>query len=151
MVSAIASAIVKATALTRNMVIPLRQCTPHMQPHAARRRAAAWPVLLVACVVLCACRAATSAPTAVFQTAKGPVRVSLEIVADDASRTRGLMYRNSLDDGHGMLFVFDDEVDRSFWMKNTLIPLDMIFIGGDRTIVGIQGNPHPAPPAPPGA
>jgi len=98
---------------------------------------------LVALVALTACRAATSAPTAVFQTAKGPVPVSLEIVADDASRTRGLMYRNHLDDGHGMLFVFDDESDRAFWMKNTLIPLDMIFIGADRKIVGIVENAAP--------
>src|SRR5689334_416049 len=115
MVSAIARAIVNATALTTNMVIPLRQCTPHMQPHAPRRRDARWRQWLVVFAVLAACRATSSAPTAVVQTAKGPVRVSLEVVSDDASRTRGLMYRNSLDDGHGMLFVFDDESERSFW------------------------------------
>src|ERR1044071_363790 len=105
MVSAIARAIVNATAFTRNMVIPLRQCTPHMQPHATRRRTVGWRLWLVAFAVLAACRTATSAPTAVVQTAKGPVRVSLEVVSDDASRARGLMYRNHLDDGHGMLFV----------------------------------------------
>ena len=114
-----------------------------MQPHEARRRASAWRLWLVALVALSACRAATSAPTAVFQTAKGPVRVSLEVVADDASRARGLMYRDHIDDGHGMLFVFDDESDRSFWMKNTLIPLDMIFVGGDGTIVGMKTNTTP--------
>jgi uncharacterized membrane protein (UPF0127 family) len=119
-----------------------------MQPHEARRRAFAWGVWLVALVALSACRAATSAPIAVFQTAKGPVRVSLEVVADDASRARGLMYRNHIDDGHGMLFVFDDESDRSFWMKNTLIPLDMIFIGGDGTIVGMKTNTTPLSLAP---
>ena len=107
-----------------------------------------WLVWLVAFVTLTACRAATSAPTAVFQTAKGPVRVSLEIVADDASRSRGLMYRNHIDDGHGMLFVFDDVSDRSFWMKNTLIPLDMIFIGADGTIVGMKTNTTPLSLAP---
>src|SRR6185369_17151433 len=148
MVSPIASAIANATALTRNMVIPLKQCTPHMQPHAARRRAVGWWLWLVAIAVLAACRATTSAPDAVVQTAKGPVRVSLEIVSDDASRARGLMYRNSLADGHGMLFVFDDESDRSFWMKNTLIPLDIIFIGGDGTIVGMKTNTTPLSLAP---
>ncbi len=119
-----------------------------MQPHAARRRAVAWGAWLVAFAVLAACRATTSAPTAVVQTAKGPVRVALEIVSDDASRARGLMYRNSLADGYGMLFVFDDESDRSFWMKNTLIPLDMIFIGRDGTIVGMKTNTTPLSLAP---
>ena len=84
-----------------------------------------------------------SGPVATVHTERGPVPVTVEIVADDASRTRGLMYRERLDDGHGMLFVFDDETDRSFWMKNTLIPLDIIFIGGDRTIVGVRANTTP--------
>jgi uncharacterized protein len=119
-----------------------------MQPHAARRRAVGWRVWIVVFALLVACRTTTSAPTAVVQTAKGPVRVSLEVVSDDASRTRGLMYRNHLDDGHGMLFVFDDETDRSFWMKNTLIPLDLIFIGGDGTIVGMRTNTTPLSLAP---
>lgn len=119
-----------------------------MQPHAARRHVHGWRLWLVAFAVLTACRATSSAPTAVVQTAKGPVRVSLEVVSDDASRARGLMYRNHLDDGHGMLFVFDDETDRSFWMKNTVIPLDMIFIGGNGTIVGIKTNTTPLSLAP---
>jgi len=114
-----------------------------MQPHAARRRSVGWRLWLVAFAVLAACRTATSAPNAVVQTAKGPVRVSLEVVSDDASRARGLMYRNHLDDGHGMLFVFDDESDRSFWMKNTLIPLDMVFIAADGTIKHIHANAVP--------
>jgi uncharacterized membrane protein (UPF0127 family) len=119
-----------------------------MQPHATRRRTGGWRLWLVAFAVLAACRTATSAPTAVVQTAKGPVRVSLEVVSDDASRARGLMYRNHLDDGHGMLFVFDDESVRSFWMKNTLIPLDMIFIGGDGRIVGMKTDTTPLSLAP---
>jgi uncharacterized membrane protein (UPF0127 family) len=98
-------------------------------------------------LALVACRS-DPASVAVVQTAKGPVQVSLEIVSDDASRARGLMYRNSLDDGHGMLFVFDDESDRAFWMKNTVIPLDMIFIGGDGKIVGVRTNTTPLSLAP---
>ena len=58
------------------------------------------------------------------------------------------MYRERLDDGDGMLFVFDDVADRSFWMKNTLIPLDMIFIGPDQTIVGVKANTTPLSLAP---
>jgi uncharacterized membrane protein (UPF0127 family) len=86
---------------------------------------------------------APSGPTATIETKQGPVRVSLEIAADDAARQRGLMYRDELPDGHGMLFVFDDEVEHPFWMKNTLIPLDMIFISADRRIVGIIQNATP--------
>ena len=93
-----------------------------------------------ALVLACAC---SHDPAAIIHTERGPVRVTLEVVADDASRTRGLMYRKELADGHGMLFVFDDEVDHSFWMKNTVIPLDMIFIAADRHIVGIHPNAIP--------
>ena len=96
--------------------------------------------LVVALVLACAC---SHDPVAVVHTDHGPVRVTLEVVADDASRTRGLMYRKDLADGHGMLFVFDTEVDHAFWMKNTVIPLDMIFIAGDRRIVGIHPNATP--------
>jgi uncharacterized membrane protein (UPF0127 family) len=53
------------------------------------------------------------------------------------------MYRTELPDGHGMLFVFREAKDQRFWMKNTLIPLDMIFIGADQVIVGIHPNAVP--------
>jgi uncharacterized membrane protein (UPF0127 family) len=95
-------------------------------------------VLALAFVLSC-----SREPVAIVHTARGPVRISLEVVADDASRTRGLMYRRELADGHGMLFVFDQEQEHSFWMKNTVIPLDMIFIAADRRIVGIHSNAVP--------
>jgi uncharacterized protein len=103
-----------------------------MQTHAA---------LAVGLALALACT--PSGPTATIATKQGPVRVTLEVVADDASRARGLMYRDKLPDGHGMLFVFDEEVEHPFWMKNTLIPLDMIFIASDRRIVGILTNTTP--------
>jgi uncharacterized membrane protein (UPF0127 family) len=93
--------------------------------------------------LFCALACAPSGPTATVATGSGPVRVTLEVAADDATRTRGLMYRNHLDDGHGMLFVFEEEVEHPFWMRNTVIPLDMIFIGADQQIVGIKANTTP--------
>jgi hypothetical protein len=96
-------------------------------------------VLLVAVAYACT----QPGPAAVVHTAHGPVRVTVEVVRDDAARSRGLMYRDHLPDGHGMLFVFDEETDHAFWMKNTLIPLDMIFIGADRRVVGIHPNATP--------
>lgn len=69
--------------------------------------------------------------------------VSVEIAADDEMRARGLMYRDHLDPGRGMLFVFPRDDVFSFWMKNTRIPLDMIWIDANRRVVGILANVPP--------
>jgi uncharacterized protein len=61
----------------------------------------------------------------------------IEIANTLKDRARGLMYREALNRDSGMLFIFDDEKERSFWMKNTLIPLDIIFIDKDKIIVNI--------------
>lgn len=55
----------------------------------------------------------------------------------------GLMNRTSMAADHGMLFIFYDDYPRSFWMKNTLIPLDMIFVSSDMNIVDINANATP--------
>jgi uncharacterized membrane protein (UPF0127 family) len=73
----------------------------------------------------------------------GAHRLEVEVAADDPSRERGLMWRRSLDAGTGMIFVFPQDAEHSFWMKNTLIPLDMIFISADGRIVGIVENAEP--------
>ena len=67
----------------------------------------------------------------------------VELATSEPQRERGLMYRNHLDSDAGMLFVFEHEAPLTFWMKNTLIPLDMIFIGSDKRIVGIVENAAP--------
>jgi hypothetical protein len=78
-----------------------------------------------------------------IQTDRGPVRFQVEVVDTPLARQKGLMYRTSLPEATGMLFVFPDEAQRSFWMRNTLIPLDMIFIRSDKTILGIVENAEP--------
>ena len=70
----------------------------------------------------------------------GGLEVGVEIADNDKERTRGLMYRKGLGTDSGMLFVFEDERVLRFWMKNTCIPLDMIFIAEDGMIVGIEEN-----------
>ena len=77
---------------------------------------------------------ATVAPRVIFP--DGFV-VNVEVVADNESRAQGLMFRDRIDPGRGMLFVFPRDAVFSFWMKNTLIPLDMIWIDANRRVVGI--------------
>jgi uncharacterized membrane protein (UPF0127 family) len=68
---------------------------------------------------------------------------SVEFVDNDKDRAQGLMYRKSLPEGQGMLFDFGREQDVAMWMKNTYIPLDMIFIQGDGRILRIAENTTP--------
>ena len=79
----------------------------------------------------------------VVPTNSGPMKITVEIADTDATRTRGLMFRQHLADNEGMLFIFEDSKIQRFWMKNTLIPLDMIFIEGNGRIVGIVENAEP--------
>ena len=69
--------------------------------------------------------------------------VDAEVAWNRDQRTRGLMWRTELAEGTGMLFVFPKDSWLSFWMKNTLIPLDMIFIRSDFTIVGVVERAEP--------
>ena len=68
---------------------------------------------------------------------------SVELAANQEAQARGLMFRKELPEGHGMLFDFQREQEVSFWMKNTYIPLDMIFIRGDGRILRIAENTVP--------
>jgi uncharacterized membrane protein (UPF0127 family) len=68
---------------------------------------------------------------------------AVEIAATEAEREKGLMFRKSLPEGQGMLFDFHQEQEVGFWMRNTYIPLDMIFIRGDGRILRIAENTEP--------
>ncbi len=71
-------------------------------------------------------------------TIDGRITVSAEVAETPAETTRGLMHREHLDMDKGMIFIFKVERERNFWMKNTLIPLDIIFIDSNKTIVKIH-------------
>jgi len=74
----------------------------------------------------------TSLPTVVVHAPKADL--TLEVANTDAQREHGLMDRTSIPPQHGMIFVFDADGTESFWMKDTLVPLDMIFVGADGTV-----------------
>jgi len=79
----------------------------------------------------------------VIATPSGELTVNVEVVSTDAKIERGLMYREHLPPNDGMLFLLPIEKDWSFWMHNTLIPLDMFFIDSDWKVVGVVENATP--------
>jgi uncharacterized membrane protein (UPF0127 family) len=68
----------------------------------------------------------------------GKKTILVELADDEEHRAHGLMFRQSLPEDHGMLFVFDSERPLGFWMKNTLIPLAIAFIDQDKRLIDIQ-------------
>jgi uncharacterized membrane protein (UPF0127 family) len=71
------------------------------------------------------------------------IDVKVEIARTEPERQRGLMFRQKLESGRGMLFIFEHPEKLSFWMKNTYIPLDMIFIDANKRVVYIEENAEP--------
>lgn len=76
-------------------------------------------------------------------TAGGPRRFSVEVMRDDAGRSRGLMFRRHMAPDHGMLFDFERDEPVTMWMKNTYLPLDMVFIRPDGTVSHIAADTEP--------
>jgi len=70
-------------------------------------------------------------------------RFTVEIADTDAARERGLMFRTHLATGHGMLFVYPDAQPRYFWMKNTLIPLDILFFDARHRLINVSVDTPP--------
>lgn len=110
--------------------------------------------LLLSLSLLAGCRQ-PSAPSATAAPPPSRVRVTLaspsgrsstvlaEVARTPAELERGLMFRERLEPGTGMLFVFPESADHGFWMKNTLIPLDMIFVGEGGEVVGVVERAEP--------
>lgn len=73
----------------------------------------------------------------------GGKRYTVEIADDDTERARGLMFRDTLADGTGMLFIHEAEEPQAYWMKNTRIPLDILYFDAGRKLVTQQRNVPP--------
>lgn len=81
-----------------------------------------------------------------LHSATGDYSFNVEVVDTPESRAQGLMYVTDLADDAGMLFDFKEERPVSFWMRNTFIPLDMIFVGADGVVKNIHVNARPHDP-----
>ena len=123
-----------------------------MTPQAMNRRAllalagSGWALASVA-------RAASPRlETVEIVSSRGRARLQVEIAATRAEQARGLMFRKSLAPDRGMLFVYKRPQPAAYWMKNTLIPLDIIYIQPDGRILSIVRNarPHDETPLPSG-
>jgi len=84
-----------------------------------------------------------AAASVVVDTGERQVTFRVELARTEPEREKGLMYREHLAPDAGMLFLFERSSVQTFWMKNTLIPLDMIFIAPDHTIAGVVADAQP--------
>jgi uncharacterized protein len=102
-------------------------------------------LLVAACVALAAGAPAQAAGEATLEiiSKTGVHLFAVELAANDAERSRGLMFRKELPEGRGMLFDFEHDQPVAFWMHNTYISLDMIFIAGNGSILRIAENTEP--------
>ncbi len=102
-------------------------------------------------IFLCACHATTSTPTVSLQSPAGEeLSLQVELADTPAQQEKGLMDRTELPEGKGMLFRFKVEAPIGFWMKDTLIPLDIVFFDHAGTFVSSASMPlctsDPCPP-----
>jgi uncharacterized protein len=86
---------------------------------------------------------ATETFTLVLHTDTGPHSFNIEIAKTQSEKMLGLMYRRSLPADAGMLFLYDRPQQVTFWMRNTYIPLDMVFIGADGRVQRIESHTEP--------
>jgi len=119
------------------------------RPAGARAAALSFAMIVLMSFGACSFAPATPAeqttkgPTVILHSQKGDKDIAVEIADTPAEREVGLMHRKSLAGDSGMFFVFDEADTRNFWMKNTLIPLDMIFFGADYKVLNVAKRVPP--------
>ena len=95
-------------------------------------------LILLATLSLSACASAGSQWVEL-----GGHRYGIEVAKDDAERARGLMFRDAMENDHGMLFIHDRQEPQAYWMKNTKIPLDILYFDDGRKLVSQQRDVPP--------
>jgi uncharacterized membrane protein (UPF0127 family) len=96
------------------------------------------PIALTALLLLTGCNQKPAGDLATVNMQLGNKNFTLEVADQTDSRTYGLMRRDSMPEDHGMIFVFKDEEKLGFWMKNTRIPLDIIYINAAGQVVSVK-------------
>jgi len=81
--------------------------------------------------------------TLILKTKSGEHRYTVEIATTNGERAKGLMFRRSLPEDSGMLFIYDPPQPVGMWMRNTYIPLDMVFINDEGTVRRVEANTEP--------
>ena len=104
------------------------------------RKAALFLAFVALVIPLAACN---HRPEVVIHSSRETVTVNVEVADTPETRARGLMYRRDLAADAGMLFIFEEASPLTFWMKNTSLPLDMVFIDPSHRIVGIVADTTP--------
>ena len=107
-----------------------------------------WLALVIALSLVPADRISSPQPTLpqsalTIETKRGPVHLTIETAATPEQQQHGLMFRRALESDAGMLFLYETDRLRSFWMRNTLIPLDILFVKRDGVIARIAANTTP--------
>jgi uncharacterized protein len=108
-----------------------------------RNRIAAAGLFALALFVPVSASVGAGTATLVFKTDTGEHSFNIEVATSDLERARGLMFRRSLPENAGMLFVYDPPQPVAMWMKNTLIPLDMVFIAPGGRVLRIEVDTEP--------
>ncbi len=99
--------------------------------------------LLSGCIVGSSCRADAAVDDLTITTATGPHHFAVEVMRTRDDLERGLMFRRQMATDHGMLFDFGSPQPVTMWMKNTYLPLDMVFIAGNGRIVSVKQDAEP--------
>lgn len=99
------------------------------------------PAYLAALLLVAASNGCAGTPQ--YWVEAGSKRFSVELATTAPARERGLMFRDQMEAGHGMLFLFDSDQPLAFWMKNTKIALDIVYLDSRRRVVSIQAGVPP--------
>jgi uncharacterized membrane protein (UPF0127 family) len=94
-------------------------------------------------LVLAPCACSQKEPMAVLSTPEGPRKILLELAKTEQEKARGLMFRTRLDENRGMLFFLEKEEHPSFWMRNTYISLDILFLSREGVVVDLYERVSP--------